>query len=90
MATFIKCKVRRTELVERKTGTYCRIVIEVPGSYYKEIKLGKAFVTQDDMISFGKVFGLKKESFLGLDSEEIEKLENLQNLQQVTYNDGNQ
>jgi len=77
MATFIKCKVRRTELVERKTGTYCRIVIEVPGSYYKEIKLGRAFVTQDDMIDFGKAFGLKKENFLGLDSKETERLEGI-------------
>ncbi len=83
MATFIKCKVRRTELVERKRGIYCLVVIEVPGSHYKEVKLGKAFITQDNMIEFGKAFGLKKENFLGLDNKEIEQLEGLRSEQQI-------
>ncbi len=79
MATFIKCKVRRTELIERKTGTYCLVVLEVPGSYYKEVKLGRAFVTQDDMMEFGKYHGLRKENFLGLNTKEVEQLEGLRN-----------
>ncbi len=78
MTTFIKCKVKRTELVERKFGTYCLVVIEVPGSHYKAVKLGKAFLTQDDMIEFGKAYGMTESEFLGLNEEDTERLKNRQ------------